>query len=110
MFRGQKVCVFFCAMWPSTFCIRVQGDQGKKDDQESSAEWSGIVKYEFLEAAEDGSLQKINKILFHPDLNVNYMDDACGTTALSKACDKGHLNVVERLLRHTVRSYTTSWF
>ena len=108
---GQKVCMFFGAMWPSTVGVRVQGDQGKKDDEESSAaeESSATVNHdEFLESAKSGSLQKINKILFRPDLNVNYVADHHAETALHQACDNGHLNVVERLLRHSVRSYTIS--
>jgi len=109
---GQKVCMFFGAMWPSTVGVRVQGDQGTKDDEESSAaeESSANVNHDkFLESAKSGSLQKINKILFRPDLNVNYVADNFNhETALYQACDKGHLNVVERLLRHSVRSYTIS--
>jgi hypothetical protein len=104
--------MFFGAMWPSTVGVRVQGDQVKKDDEESSAaeESSATVNHdEFLESAKSGSLQKINKILFRPDLNVNYVATALysGATALYQACDKGHLNVVERLLRHKVSSCTT---
>jgi len=95
-------------MWPSSIAVRVRGEQSKEDADKSSetAEASSTLDYDkFLDAANTGSLEVVNKYLLDPDLDVNFADDTKhreGQTALYKASRYGHSNVVRRLLRHTV--------
>jgi len=97
MLTNKKVCKFFGVMWPVSLGVRIRGD---------------FQYSNFLDAVDNIDLKKVEEFLLLPGFDVNYQSnfgirhrvDILPGTAMCKASHKGHIDVVERLLRHTVSS------